>query len=319
MPPTAAATATDEWRQQRLDAQQQQQKHERAIRRHADADAMLALSAMLRRGAPSVRRDEARAQQQLQRAATQRRSTAALLALVDGRQMSPHAAVPRAVAADHVHEWNNVELAILLSEHAAPSAPLLSRVHAMFSDGVRCHAEFCLLWLPLHLRQTPVALPVCGNANRISQAVMVELDLRQVAALNLSSLLLERHAILPDAADVPAALSLLESAIASFDDHLARLNLAYVLWYGVAGVQPDPHRALHRVEAAVVRSPHHLARALLSCMLAERHHPDHHPDDLPRAVELSKHVTRALRDVTELRRLAALMSPRAAHAIVSYS
>ncbi|PXF39790.1 hypothetical protein BWQ96_10500 [Gracilariopsis chorda] len=138
--------------------------------------------------------------------------------------------------------------------------------------------------------------------------------LRTVSVLNLSSLLLENHKIQPENCDSQTALSLLESGVKKDNSDLIRINLAYVLWYGVSGVKKDSSRAIHLVEGVILRSSHQLARTLLACMLAEGH-----DDDLPRAVELWKKVTRSLRDVEEVRRLSTLISPKATFAIEKYT
>ncbi|PXF46077.1 hypothetical protein BWQ96_04177 [Gracilariopsis chorda] len=216
----------------------------------------------------------------------------------------------------HVYVWKNMVLAILLSETDSPYPCLLRRVYEMFHEGVQStdDSDYWLLWLPLHLRRSSLQLPVSGCPHRITHAVMVEDDLRVVSILNLSSLLLESHNILPDNKDAETALSLLECGVKKFNNHLIRINLAYVLWYGIGAVEKQPLRAIQLVEGVMIRSPHQLARTFLSCMLAERH-----ADDLPRAVELWKQVTRSVRDVEEVRRLSLLISPQAAKAIVKYS
>ncbi|PXF43527.1 hypothetical protein BWQ96_06728 [Gracilariopsis chorda] len=217
---------------------------------------------------------------------------------------------------DFLYVWKNMMLAIVLSEVQHPYALLLHRVFCMFKEGVdSTDDDYWWFWLPLHLRQSSIALPVCGCPHRITHAVMKEEELRVVSILNLSSLLLEKHIILPENKDVPTALSLLESGVSKYNNDLVRINLAYVLWYGVSGVHKDPSRAIQLVEGVMARSSHQLARTLLACMLAERQRDG----DVPRAVELWKQVTRSLRDVEEVDRLCMLISPKAEKPIVEYS
>ncbi|PXF39723.1 hypothetical protein BWQ96_10575 [Gracilariopsis chorda] len=165
----------------------------------------------------------------------------------------------------------SVALAVVLSEHHNPYTLLLRRVFSMLKEGTALHDDvYWLVWLPLHLRRSNAVLPVCGCPHRITHAVMKMERLRTVSVLNLSSLLLENHKIQPENCDSQTALSLLESGVKKDNSDLIRINLAYVLWYGVSGVKKDSSRAIHLVEGVILRSSHQLARNFVSVYACRR-------------------------------------------------
>ncbi|PXF40057.1 hypothetical protein BWQ96_10234 [Gracilariopsis chorda] len=217
---------------------------------------------------------------------------------------------------DENYVLRQMMLAIVLSENKDLNLVLAQRIFDIFYEISQAfQRQTFYLWLPLYLRQTHILLPVSGSLKQITQALMKEEQGLVVAALNFSSLLFEEHSNLFDENPGQKAVAMLKSVLQQIDNELVKVNLAYALWYGLAGARKEPNEAISLLENVMRTSSHQLARTFMANILAERQQVG----DVPRAVELWAFVTRYLRDVEEVRRLACLFSRKAAKAIEEYS
>lgn len=147
------------------------------------------------------------------------------------------------------------------------------------------------VWAPFYLRSSAIGLPVQGDPDRLTMCSKRHGRVDDLVRLNLGSLLLEQRGLREDESE--KGEELLRSILSRGGGGMAAMNLGYVLWHGLGGVQKDRLQGAEMFQLGFERCRDGLSGALLAGAIAEGW--DHVDPNIENAAVLWRHVEASCR------------------------
>ncbi|KAI0558807.1 hypothetical protein FGB62_185g00 [Gracilaria domingensis] len=145
-------------------------------------------------------------------------------------------------------------------------------------------------WTAISLRNCAIDLPFHGDRVCLTRTTKSFELIYDLGVLNLANLLLERSRKGRETGK--EVVELLEGLLKSDVKIMAALNLVYVLWAGIGGVQRERARAMQLLEELVADTNDLSARAMLANALAEQ--DEARSEEIERSLDLWKEVKKEI-------------------------